>query len=408
MGITVTYNILFEVKLLHHYFLNKGLGNYEVMTEDAKAAMMLKYDVREFLDITPTAECRNNLERHNCIFKPTSTGIIVGIKAEPCELSKFKPFHDLDDDLAFTFLLNLKDPSLLNYTALPFTGNSGHVYVFQNLKGSLAKEFPSLCTLPDEYDCDSEYMPGNMVIDDINNPATLFTSINKSKSDPADYPDDWQREATNDGFPISYANLNDRYLLVRQIMVYRVKIAGIKPKITVKRASGATVTPRTTFIPSDVLLPEDFQTVQIDLNGFPEGFYSMAVESNDPACRDDIDFYLLQQKEAPFGILRLAVKSDTTAYDMLDELGCILSPAYELRFRNRATHWRYVGKKFTALSVTDKALPLTRFGFIANITVIDKEGKYETDLPNPEVSMIKAEALTVPDEKKFYSEIHIH
>jgi hypothetical protein len=378
--------------------------------------MMLKYDVREFLDITPTAECRKNLERHHCIFKQSSTGIIVGMKAESNELEplKFKPFHDLDDDLAFTFLLDLKDPSFLNYTALPLTGNGGNVYLFQNSKGSLARFFPSLCALPDKHVNNFEYMPGDMVIDDITTPATFFTAINKSISvpadnyDPAEHPDDWQSEKKSDGFPISYANLNDRHLLVRQRMVYRVKIAGIKPVIVVKSALGTTITPGITVIPEDILLPGECQTIQIDLAGLPEGFYSMHVESADHLYKDDVAFYLLQQKEAPFGIVRLAVTSDTAAYDMLDQQGSLLSPAYELRFRNRATHWRYVGKKFNAVSVTKEAFPLTRFGFIKNITVKDMEGKDKTDLPNPEVSMIKAEALTLPAEKKFYSEIHIH
>jgi|GEM_PF-972377 len=415
MGMTVTYNILFEVKILHHYFLNKGRENYEGMTDDAKADMMLKYDVREFLDITPTPECRKNLDRHHCIFKQTSTGIIVGMRAESNmqNPSKFKPFPDLDDDLAFTFLVNLNDPLFLNYTALPLTENSGNVYLFQNMKGSHAREFPSLCSLPDKHVNNYKYLPGDMVIDDLNTPATLFTAINKSKSDaaenydPATHFDDWQSEKKSDGFPISYANLNDRHLLVRQTMAYRVKKAGIKPTIVVKSAFGTTVTPKITVIPEDLLLPEEFQTIQVDFGGLPEGFYSMHVESDDPDCQDAIDFYLLQQKVAPFGILRLAVKSDTTEYDMLHD-GCILSPAYELRFRNRATHWRYVGKKFNALSVTKDAFPLTRFGFIENITVTNKGGMDETDLPNPEVSMIKAEALTVTAEKKFYSEIHIH
>ncbi len=419
MGMTITYNILFEVKIFHHYFLNKGMENYERMTDDAKADMMLKYDVREFLDITPTPECRKNLDRHHCIFKQTSTGIIVGMKAETNELDfqKFRPFHDLDDDLAFTFLINLNDPLFLNYTALPLTENSGKVYLFQNIKGLYARKFPSLCSLPDKHVNSYEYLPGDMVIDDLNTPATLFTAINKSKSDPAEnydpaaHSDDWLSEEKSkkksDSFPISYANMNDRHLLVRQTMAYRVKKAGIKPTIVVMSAFGTTVTPKITFIPEVLLLPGEFQTIQVDFCGLPEGFYSMHVESNDPACQDAIDFYLLQQQVAPFGILRLAVKSDTTEYDMLHD-NCILSPAYELRFRNRATHWRYVGKKFNALSVTEEAFPLTRFGFIENITVKNKEGDYETDLPNPEVSMIKAEGLTVPAEKKFYSEIHIH
>jgi hypothetical protein len=84
------------------------------------------------------------------------------------------------------------------------------------------------------------------------------------------------------------------------------------------------------------------------------------------------------------------------------------SPVYQLRFRNRATHWRYVGKQFNAFSVTTNPMPLTRFGVIDNVSVPDKNGTPVDDLPGPEVTMIKAEALAVEAEKKFYSEIHIN
>jgi hypothetical protein len=93
---------------------------------------------------------------------------------------------------------------------------------------------------------------------------------------------------------------------------------------------------------------------------------------------------------------------------MLDPLGNMRSPTYELRFRNRMTRWRYIGKKFNIDSVTDTPLPLTRFGFIENVTVLGKNGELIDDLPNPAVSIIKTEALTKTTEKNYYSEIHIN
>ena len=42
------------------------------------------------------------------------------------------------------------------------------------------------------------------------------------------------------------------------------------------------------------------------------------------------------------------------------------------------------------------------------MSVPDKNGVPVDDLPNPEVTMIKAEAMIDEAEKKFYSEIHNH
>ncbi len=403
MSITVIYNMLFEVKILHHYFLNSGMKNFAIMTGDEQAEMLLSYDVREVFSITPTSESRNHLDRHHCLCKQTATGLIVGLKAqlEDQTQKKYRPFISIDNDLIFTFHLHTKNFALLNYTDLPLTGDSGKVYLFSNRKGPAVKEFPSLCTSPDSYSNSLEYLPGDMVVDNEASPATLYTAKLKTTDDPVGSPD-WLVEKKSDGFPMSYANPADRHQLVRQQLLYKVKTADVVPEVVITTASGNVVEVKS------AILPGEFRTIQLDLRGLPEGFYSLHAESEDSSYQDDMVFYLLQQKEPPFAILELHVKSDTAAYDMLDPQGCMLGPSYELRFRNRATYWRYVGKNFNASSVTTNPMPLTRFGFIDNVTVPDKDGALVDDLPNPEVAMIKAEALTIEAEKKFYSEIHIH
>ena len=403
MAIPVTYSILFEVNVLHHYFLNRGLKNFALMTADEQAEVMLKYDIRDALEIVPTAECRKNLDRHQCILRRTATGILAGLKAQLQSQPPhtYKPFHEIDNDLTFTFHMHLKDLSLLNYTNLPLNGNSSQVYLFSNNAGPAAKAFPSLCTFPSTFESGRQYLPGEMVVDSGTTPTKLYTARLKTGANPAGSPD-WFEEKLSDSFPMSYAGAGDRIQLVRQQLLYRVKTADVEPVVVISAASGSVVE-----VKSDIL-PGQFRVIQIDLRGLPEGLYTLHAESADHTYLDDLTFYLLQQKERPFAILQLAVKSDTTAYNMLDAQGLMLSPSYELRLRNRATYWRYVGKKFNVSSVTSDPMPLTRFGFIDNVSVPDKDGIPVDDLPNPEVTMIQAEALTVQAEKKFYSEIHIN
>lgn len=403
MSITITYNILFEVKILHHYFLNRGEVIFDSMTDADKANVMLKYDARDIFEIVPTAECTKILNSNNCIFKATSTGIIVGLRAESDgqEPPTFKPFTALSDDLIFTFIVKLRDFDLMNYTALPFTGNSGQIFIFQNIVAGGPKKFPALSAFPPVYEAAKEYLPGDMLSDNANNQTKLFTALRKTTQNTSTATD-WLTEQSAANLPLHYANVNDRYPVVRGIFTYPVKNANTEPAATVKTATGTTVTPKVT------LLPGDFRSVQIDMRELPDGFYTVHFESGAPAYSDDVAFYLLQQRESPFGIIRLHVKSDDTTYNMLDQQGFMRSPAYELRFRNRSTRWRYVGKKFNDASVTDTPLPLTRFGFIENVQVTDKDGHLVDNLPNPAVSIIKTEALTKTSEKNFYSEIHIN
>lgn len=403
MALTRMYNILFEVKILHHFFLNRRMKHFNDMSEEEQAEILLYYDAQNIFHITPSNQSKKDLARHQCLFKPTATGLIVGLKAEVDNgpPRKYTPFHKLDNDLTVTFHLHLKDFNLLNYTALPLTGNSSQVYLFSNLNGSLAKTFPSLSNHPQTYSGGRTYLPGDMVVDNSTTPTQLHTAELKTTADPAGSTD-WLTENETDGLPMSYAGENDRYPLVKQQMLYRVKTADLEPTVEIKTATGTVID-----VKSDIL-PGEFRTIQIDLRDLPEGLYSLHAESTDLTYQDDLQFYLLQQQEVPFAILQCSIKSDNTSFDMLDSQGFMLSPAYELRFRNRATHWRYVGKKFDASSVTSDSMPLTRFGVIENVSVLDKDGTPANDLPNPEVSMIKAEALTVEAERKFYSEIHIH
>lgn len=403
MSVSISYSILFEVKIIHHYFLNRGEKVFDAMNDSEKTKMMLRYDARDVFEIVPTEECNKLLRAYNCIFKVTSSGIIVGLRAESDGLipPKFKPFMTLEDDLKFTFLIKLRDRNFMNYSALPFIGNSGQLFTFQNTLAGSPKKFPSLSTIPPIYKATTEYLPGDMLSNSVNNQTKLFTALRKTTK-VTSTAGDWLTEKSTDNLPMQYVNVNDRHQLVRGMFSYQVKVAEVEPLANIKTATGITV------IPKIAMLPGTFRMLQVDMREFPEGFYSMHVESTTPAYTDDVAFYLLQQRESPFGIIQLNVKSDDVAYNMLDPQGFMRSPIYELRFRNRFTNWRYIGEKFNDASVTNIPLPLTHFGFIENVKVMGKNGVYIEDLPNPSVPIIKTEALTKSTEKNFYSEIHIH
>jgi len=174
-----------------------------------------------------------------------------------------------------------------------------------------------------------------------------------------------------------------------------------QPIATMKDASGFTVKPRME------ILPGDFQTLQVDLLKYPQGIYSIHIDSDDPAYHDDVTFYLLQGSERPFALIEIKVKSKQPAYDLFNQ-GDLLSPTYEIRFRNRRTHWRYIGKLFDSPFVLENPLPLTRYGNIEIMKPPEPEDTKTIMLPNPSVSLIKAEALIHTEEKKYYSEIHIN
>ena len=402
MSQNLLYKSLFEVNILHHFFLNKGEQAYDTMNQEDKDNIEAKYDVRDIFDITPTLDSTKALISHSCIFKRTSKGILVGIMAKPNQLNpgKFNSFIPLADHLTFRFLVRLKDLNFMNYTALSLQENKDKMFVLSNSLNNTPNTFPSLSAISPVFEPGNIYMPGDMLSDDANNPTKLFIALVKTDNNPT-LSADWLTENGNITTPLSYVNVKDCYPVANGFFIYTMKVKDAQPIATMKDASGFTVKPKME------ILPGDFQTLQVDLLKYPQGIYSIHIDSDDPAYHDDVTFYLLQGSERPFALIEIKVKSKQPAYDLFNQ-GDLLSPTYEIRFRNRRTHWRYIGKLFDSPFVLENPLPLTRYGNIEIMKPPEPEDTKTIMLPNPSVSLIKAEALIHTEEKKYYSEIHIN
>lgn len=400
MSQSIIYKSLFEVKVRHHYFLNKGEQVWDSMSVDDKDSMEAKFDVREILDITPTTDCNKALNAHSCVFRKTSTGIIVGIRAitENVNTGKFKPYVSLNDNDTFRFVVKLKDYNFLSYTALSLQSSRGKLIVLNNSLSNASNHFPSLSAIPPVFENGKTYLPGDMLSDSATNQTKLFTALVKTSENPTG-SDDWLTENAN--AQLSYVNINDSYPVANGFFTYVMKEKDSYPVAKFKDASGFTINPKME------VLQGDFYTLQVDMLKYPEGFYSIHIDSDNPAYHDDVTFYLLQNSDAPFAIIEIKVKSKQTDYNLTNQEE-LLSPVFEIRFRNRRTHWRYSGKTFETPYVTDNSFPLTRYGNIEILKPPEGEESEAIILPNPSVGIIKAEALTNTDETKFYSDIYIN
>ncbi len=402
MSQSLIYKSLFEVKVRHHYFLNKGEQEWDSMNQEDKDKLEAKFDIREVLDITPTSDCTRALHAHNCVFKRTSAGIIVGIKsiADEFNAGKFKAFVSLSETQTFRFLVKLKDYNFMNYTALSLQPSSGKMFVLNNSITNASNNFPSLSTIPPVFENGKSYLPGDMLSDNAVNQTKLFTALVKTSNNPTG-SDDWLTETANADTPMNYVNINDSYPVANGFFTYTMTEKDSYPVAILKDASGFTIKPE-----MEVLLG-DFHTLQVDMRKYPEGIYSIHIDSDNSAYHDDVTFYLLQSSDTPFALLEIKVKSKKVAFDLTDQED-LLSPVFEIRFRNRRTHWRYLGKIFNTPYVPDNPFPLTRYGNIEIMKPPEPEDTKTIMLPNPSVSLIKAEALINIDETKYYSEIHIN
>lgn len=104
------YKRLFEVRLLHHYWLDSGATNFDALPEIQRTKLLLTYDCRKFISIQPTQATENKLKALNGVFKSTALGLVVAVPETA----------NISDDEIFTFVLTITDPDFYTYTSLTF------------------------------------------------------------------------------------------------------------------------------------------------------------------------------------------------------------------------------------------------------------------------------------------------
>ncbi len=106
--IVIGYKRLFDVQLLHHYWLDEGSVLFDTLPGSRKTKLLLNYDSRRFLEVNPTPCTSNILKGLKGVFKQTSTGFLVAVPRSVI----------IPDNEVLTFVITVKDASFFNYTAL--------------------------------------------------------------------------------------------------------------------------------------------------------------------------------------------------------------------------------------------------------------------------------------------------
>lgn len=167
--ISTGYRRLFEVRILHHYWLDEGATVFDSFPEDIRNTKLLRYNISSVLSVNPTPGTIYLLKTLKAVTKQTGTGFVVGVPEE-------MPVPDI---LVFTFTIEIQDPAFFSYTALTlqdrkisecYSPGDNKIYrykenvpVFSNLTGVprgngpskqlfLSKEFQAI-TAEDKVEC---------------------------------------------------------------------------------------------------------------------------------------------------------------------------------------------------------------------------------------------------------------
>lgn len=149
----MVYKTLFNLNVLHAYFLDKGEEKYHAanandeLSEEDKREAERNYNIAHFLEIVPNVLTKKLVKNYRLLIRNHLKGIRVltsslrvNSKEGNTEVERFHPIINLSDDLVLTFYIRIADSYFENYTDV-IEKNSPQLYYLSNNATSITNVF---------------------------------------------------------------------------------------------------------------------------------------------------------------------------------------------------------------------------------------------------------------------------
>jgi hypothetical protein len=300
--ITSLYRRLFEVRLLHHYWLDEGTTVFDQISNARKAARLFGYDVRAFLDLRPTAATENGLRAYRCVYRNTALGFIVGAPASAI----------IPADTVFTFIVSIASGQVYDYTSL--TLRPRRLYELLNTADGITYRY-------------KEDVPVLSNLTGATRGVAPTVALFLSREIPAAAADDQVESLVRSGNALLQLTSDNPAATTQTIGVQASDLP-----VFVHQADAPDIVPPAGLV------------------GAPARGVQLSADIEDDA----------------FAIISLtAVRADNDDFSFVDAAGAAKAtpPVYQVRFKNRSTVWTYLDKATRAPNSTEaNPLPLTFFG----------------------------------------------
>ncbi|MFH1120009.1 MAG: hypothetical protein V1775_09300 [Bacteroidota bacterium] len=111
--VTTGYKRLFEVRILHHYWLDEGAVIYDNLSEAVKTKKLLNYRLNGVVGIKPSPRTSSLLSGLKAIARQTSLGLVVVVPED----------SPVPDDAQFVFTIEVEDTGFFRYTSFTLQDN---------------------------------------------------------------------------------------------------------------------------------------------------------------------------------------------------------------------------------------------------------------------------------------------
>lgn len=417
---SVIYKTLFEVKLMHEYYLTKKDG--AVVFENSDQPSRLNFLDEEFTVERPSINddisfefpdtLKQKYESLHLRILPTYSGCRVVVRVQEQIFSDqtvvYQPLVPLSNTLNIFILLTRKNFNIDSYSNARIKRSCSSTYIFSNLDSLSPRTFPFLTSSVPTQVSSFIYEQGELSLSG----ATIQEYYREGNTDK------W-----NDVVGIGFANENDRLLLPGKFgytfsdivnltnatfilkdsngtevaTVTENNSAGIKQKFSLDFSS------KVKFVPT----ADPFQSVDF--------IYTLEVNGNNGyTANHKIIFTNDLLADNPWAVINIGVASTNTAFNLFANDGFIFrrksalgvwspSPVFEIPVKSRLAYWRFINSRGKALDVS---VPLTDYLNKENKVLVTKkprslskscfflrkEGSSDTVyVPNPVSSEFKLE-----------------
>ena len=102
------YKRLFEVRILHHYWLDEGQTIFDNLPESERNKKLLDYRGYRLISVSPTPKTQKLLDGIGAVARQTSLGLVVAVPEAQI----------IPDDSVFVFTIEITDAAFFKYTSL--------------------------------------------------------------------------------------------------------------------------------------------------------------------------------------------------------------------------------------------------------------------------------------------------
>ncbi len=366
---SVIYKTLFEVKVMHEYFLTRKDGS--VIFEKPDQPSRLDFLLNEFIEGKRSINEYINFEFPESLksiyaglflkILPAYSGCKIVVRVNARTLADqsvvYEPFVPLTNDLNIFILLSRKDSAIDTFTNARIIRSCPSIYFFSNIDAVTPRSFPFLTGSIPVQDTSFAYEQGELSL----------SGIKIQEYYRQGGVDTW-----NDVAGSGFSNEADRLLLPEKFNYTFDDTTNLTNAIFVLKDSNGNEAANITTTDADGIgrkFPLNFsgkvKTIpSVAPSPLTEFLYTLEATGNNGYSRSHNIFFSNDVTAAnPWAVLNIGTTADNSDFNLFANDGFIIkrkdalgvwtqAPVFEIPFKSRLAYWRFISNRGRELNVS--------------------------------------------------------